>query len=76
MYDLEQQKINNKKRYEEDLAAGLVRMCSMCGEVKTVDNFKMKNRKYRKTGYYYSYCNKCNKLYMKEYMRIYRERKD
>lgn len=76
MYDFEKQKEENKKRYEEDIKIGLTRMCSMCGEIKTVDNFKIRQQRYRRNGFYSSYCNNCQKLYMKEYMRIYRERKN
>jgi predicted YcjX-like family ATPase len=41
----------------------------MCLECKNESNFKLKRNRYN------SYCNNCQKLYMKEYMRIYRERK-
>jgi hypothetical protein len=46
-------------------------MCSMCGQVKNADQFYYNKRKKR----YNSYCMNCNRLYIKEYMRIYRERK-
>ena len=75
MYDLEEQKIRNQKRVEEDIHVGMKRMCGMCGEIKDIKEFKMKNRRYRKNGHYNSYCRNCQKLYMKEYMRIYREKK-
>lgn len=48
-----------------------MRKCSMCGECKEESEFRYVNKKRR----YYSYCNKCQRLYMKEYMRIYRERR-
>ncbi len=76
MYDFEEQKIRNKERVEQDKKIGLKRKCSMCGEYKKIEEFKMKNRRYRKNGNYNAYCNNCQKLYMKEYMRIYREREE
>lgn len=74
MYDFEEQKRRNKQRVQEDIKIGLTRKCSMCGEYKNIVEFKMKNQRYRRNGKYNSYCNNCQKLYMKEYMRIYRER--
>ena len=74
-YNLEEQKIRNKERLEEDIKLNIKRKCSMCGEHKKVNEFKMINTKYRKNGHYNAYCKNCQKLYMKEYMRIYRERR-
>lgn len=65
----------NRKRVEEDIKLGIVRKCSMCGEVKSVSEYRMINTRRAKSGKYCSYCNSCEKLYIKEYMRIYRERK-
>ena len=65
MYDFENQ-------HKEDLKNQVKRKCSMCGEYKTVNNFKIKEEYYRKR--YNPYCNNCQRLYMKEYMRVYRER--
>lgn len=51
-------------------------MCAMCGQVKDQDKdfyFKPYRNNSRKPRFN-SYCNSCQKLYMKEYMRIYRER--
>ncbi len=76
MYDLEKQKEENKRRKKEDINNGLTRKCGMCNEIKTIDNFKIKDRRYRRNGFYNAYCNNCQKFYMKEYMRIYRERKN
>lgn len=48
------------------------RMCSMCRNVKNEEThfrFMQKQNKFN------SYCKACEKLYIKEYMRIYRERK-
>ena len=42
------------------------------GEHKKVEEFKIKT--YKGHSKYNSYCNHCQTLYMKEYMRIYRER--
>lgn len=75
MYNFEEQKIRNKQQVEEDIKSGLKRKCAMCGEYKNIQEFKMKNKRYRKSGTYNAYCNNCQKLYIKEYMRIYRERK-
>lgn len=47
-----------------------MRKCSMCGSYKEDSEFKYKNKQHK----YNAYCNSCQKLYMKEYMRIYRER--
>lgn len=74
-YNIEEQKIRNKERVEEDIKLNIKRKCSMCGEYKKVNEFKMINTKYRKNGHYNAYCKNCQKLYMKEYMRIYREKK-
>lgn len=53
----------------------MVKMCSMCGEVKVEEeNFRMINRSNGKN-FRNCYCKKCEKLYIKEYMRIYRERR-
>ena len=71
----EEQKIRNRQRVEEDKAIGLKRKCSMCGEVKSVSEYRMINKTRAKSGVYSSYCSSCEKLYRKEYMRIYRERK-
>ena len=46
------------------------RKCSMCGEYKEEAEFPFKKRK----GKLYCYCKNCQRLYTKEYMRIYRER--
>lgn len=46
-------------------------MCSMCGQVKDETQFRFIKNGNR----YYSYCRSCERLYIKEYMRIYRERK-
>lgn len=50
----------------------MIRKCSMCGsykeEAKEFRFMKNQNR-------YNCYCRACEKLYIKEYMRIYRERK-
>ena len=47
------------------------RMCSMCREGKEESEFYYceKIKKYN------TYCKNCNRLYQKEYKRIYRERK-
>lgn len=47
------------------------RKCSMCGECKEEIEYRFMNRQNR----YYAYCRACEKLYNKEYQRIYRERK-
>ena len=52
------------------------RMCSMCRQVKDEEEFKMiiyKNNS--RKSYRNYYCNTCQKLYNKEYQRIYRERR-
>lgn len=47
------------------------RKCSMCGAYKEETEFRyMKNQ-----DRYNCYCKDCEKLYNKEYQRIYRERK-
>lgn len=43
----------------------------MCGEAKEETEY----RYMKKAKKYNSYCKACEKLYIKEYMRIYRERK-
>lgn len=50
------------------------RMCSMCGQVKNEEEFKIIKYKNRKP-YRNYYCNTCQRLYQREYMRIYRERR-
>ena len=47
------------------------RMCAMCRECKDISEFYFD--KYNNA--YRGYCKKCQRLYIKEYMRIYRERK-
>lgn len=47
------------------------RKCSMCGECKEETEYRFMNKQNR----YYAYCKSCEKLYNKEYQRIYRERK-
>lgn len=47
------------------------RMCSMCREVKDESEFYY-CKKTKRTN---TYCANCNRLYQKEYKRIYRERK-
>ncbi len=47
------------------------RKCSMCGSYLPISEFRWKKNKNN----YYSYCKNCERLYTKEYMRIYRERK-
>lgn len=46
-------------------------MCSMCGEVKEDTEFYYRKKQHK----YNSYCRNCERLYQKEYKRIYRERK-
>ena len=46
------------------------RKCSMCGECKNISQFYFMNK--RQT--YHAYCIDCQKIYIREYMRIYRER--
>ncbi len=47
------------------------RMCSMCGEAKDISEFYY----WEKGNKYGAFCRPCNRLYQKEYKRIYRERK-
>ena len=47
------------------------RMCSMCRKVKKESEFYYKEKRQK----YNSYCKDCERLYQKEYKRIYRERK-
>lgn len=47
------------------------RKCAMCGEYLPLTEYKWKSHKNN----YYAYCNNCERLYQKEYKRIYRERK-
>ena len=49
----------------------MVRMCSMCYEVKDISEYKLK--KDGEKQYYNHYCNKCQRIYNAEYMRAYRE---
>ena len=52
------------------------RMCTMCGQVKDETEFKIKTYKNSPRKLHRSYyCNNCQRLYNKEYMRIYRERR-
>lgn len=74
MDEFDLQKERNKIRVQQDVECNLTKKCSMCSEVKNIEHFKMKNKRYRKNGFYNDYCNDCQRLYMKEYMRIYRER--
>lgn len=47
------------------------RMCSMCGDVKKEEtDFRFMQKQNR----YNCYCKACERLYIKEYMRIYREK--
>ena len=46
-------------------------MCSMCGQVKNETEFYYKEKQHK----YNCYCRNCERLYQKEYKRIYRERK-
>lgn len=47
------------------------RMCAMCREVKEESEFYYR----KKLKQYNPYCRHCNRLYQKEYKRIWRERK-
>lgn len=47
------------------------RKCSMCGEVKEEEEFRYMAKQRR----YNCYCKPCEKIYNREYQRIYRERK-
>ena len=47
------------------------RMCSMCRQVKDETEFYYRE----KTHIYNCYCRNCNKLFQKDYKRIWRERK-
>lgn len=49
----------------------MIRKCSMCGGYKEETEYRFM----KKRGFYNSYCKACEKLYNKEYQRIYRERK-
>jgi hypothetical protein len=53
------------------------RKCAMCGGYFSEDNFRLKKRYLRGKEYWHRdcYCKNCSKLYMKEYQRIYRERR-
>lgn len=52
------------------------RMCSMCGQVKDESEYKIKiYRTGTRKPHMNCYCNNCQRLYIKEYMRIYRERR-
>ena len=75
MYNFEEQKVRNRQRVEEDIKLGLKRKCAMCGEYKNISEYRMRNVRHRLNGSYNPYCKNCQKLYIKEYMRIYRERK-
>ena len=44
----------------------------MCGAYKDETAYRYMNKKKR----YNSYCKACEKLYMRDYMRIYRERRN
>lgn len=46
-------------------------MCSMCRQVKDESKFYYREKQHK----YNSYCRDCERLYQKEYKRIYRERK-
>lgn len=46
------------------------RKCSMCGNYKEETEYRFMKRQNR----YYAYCKNCERLYNKEYKRIYRER--
>lgn len=48
----------------------MIRKCSMCGSYKDETEYRFMNKQNR----YNNYCKDCEKLYMKEYKRIYRER--
>ena len=47
------------------------RKCSMCGEYKDETEYRYMKKQKR----YNSYCKNCERLYNKEYLRIYREKK-
>ena len=47
------------------------RLCPMCGEPKEETEFYY----HKRLNKYGAYCRNCNKLYQREYKRIYRERK-
>lgn len=47
------------------------KMCSMCREVKDESEFYYREKQHT----YNCYCRNCNRLYQKEYKRIWRERK-
>lgn len=47
------------------------RKCSMCGGYKEEEQFRYMKKQDR----YNCYCKDCERLYNKEYQRIYRERK-
>lgn len=47
------------------------RMCSICRQVKDKSEFYYKEKAQK----FNSYCRDCERLYQKEYKRIYRERK-
>lgn len=47
------------------------RKCTMCGSYKEQENFRYMKKQDR----YNCYCKDCERLYNKEYQRIYRERK-
>lgn len=51
------------------------RMCSMCRQVKDINEFSTQNKKQYDKIYVYlrSYCKNCQRIYNKEYMRAYRE---
>lgn len=49
----------------------MTRKCSMCGSYKEETEYRYMNKQNR----YNCYCKKCERLYIKEYQRIYRERK-
>lgn len=70
-YNLEEQKIRNKERLEEDIKLNIKRKCAMCGEYKEEKEFRYMKKQNR----YNCYCKNCERLYNKEYQRIYRERK-
>ena len=50
----------------------MIRKCSMCGSYKDETEYRFMNKQNR----YNAYCKSCERLYNKEYMRIYRERKN
>lgn len=47
------------------------RLCSMCRQAKDETDFRHR----KGLGTRHTYCSNCQKLYNKEYLRIYRERK-